>query len=191
MTQGITLRQATSGEILNGSALLPFLRWNPATDLWEPGAGGATASVAQQALETFAGTIVAAGNTTTTANGPVHLATDVAGATPFPAGALLDLEWLAQVGADGAGLVFATMVLEISIDGGATWNPLGAKTARATFTGVGVNNPIQALVMRDTFDLSGAPSFALRAVLGNNDVSAVAGASFDDPCVKWAYVSPA
>src|SRR5512135_1485494 len=47
---GIVLRQATSGEILEGSALLPFLKWNPATKLWEPGAGGADAAALANTL---------------------------------------------------------------------------------------------------------------------------------------------
>jgi hypothetical protein len=186
---GITLRQATSGEILEGSALLPFLRWNAATGLWEPGLGGATSSAAQQALETFADTIVAPAGTTTTADGPVHTATDVAGVAVFDAGALLDLEWLSIVSGDGAGDVKLTFSLEISTDGGAVWAPLPV-TAIDWFTASALNLPTTSCVQRTTFDLSGLPSFALRGVF-ENDAAAVAGASMSKPRVKWAYVSPA
>jgi hypothetical protein len=190
MAQGITLRQATSGEILEGSALLPFLRWNAATSLWEPGAGGATVLSAQQALETFGSETVADGGTTTSADGPVHLATDVCGQTPFPAGASLDLEWLSHVSSNAAGDVYALMTLEASTDGGAVWAPL-TPDARATFTAAGLNNPVTVAVMRTTLDLSGLPSFALRAVFDNSDVSATSPAVFGEPRVKWSYVSPA
>lgn len=190
MGQGITLRQATSGEILEGSALLPFLRWNPATNLWEAGAGGATASAAQQAVETVGSEIVPALGTTTSADGPLHTALAVAGVAAFPAGAGLIVEWITKVAATGAGDVFGTMDVEISVDGGTVWTSLGL-IGRSTFTAPGLNNPITNIVEYFQVDLSGLPSFRLRAVFGNADVGATVSASFGEPRIKWSYLSPA
>jgi hypothetical protein len=143
------------------------------------------------ALELFSSEIVAAGATTTGADGPVHTAADLlgAGVAAFPAGATLALEWISKVAATGAGDVFATLELELSTDGGATWNPL-TLTGRSTFTAPGLNNPITNLVELDEFDLSGLPSFAIRPVYGNADVSATVSASFGEPRVRWQYIAP-
>jgi hypothetical protein len=146
---------------------------------------------ALSALELFGAEIVAAGDTTTGADGPVHTAAALlgTGVAVFPAGSKLALEWISKVAATGAGDVFATLELELSTDGGTVWTPL-TLTGRSTFTAPGLNNPITNLVELDEFDLSGLPSFAIRPVFGNADVSATVSASFGEARVRWSYVAP-
>lgn len=140
------------------------------------------------AVESLGTTIVAPGGATTSADGPEHTALAVTGQATFPAGSKLVCNLTSGIAGDGAGLVDATLTLEVSLDGGTTFVPQ-VEVARGRFTSAGANDPLATMATALEVDLSGAPSFALRGIRAN-DAGAAASADFNSAVVAWAY-SPA
>lgn len=182
---GIRIKEAPSGKEIVGTVDGQILVWNNATQRWDVGSavGGSA-----MALEDFGSTIVPPNTTTASADGTVHTALATIGAAAFPAGSKLEVEFMSTLSGDGAGKVEATLELEVSLDGGATWNPV-SDDAVGWFDSVALNDPVSSIVQRDSIDLSGAPSFALR-FQRINGATAVAGASFSNHKVFWAYNAP-
>jgi len=161
---GFILRQPTSGEIIEGTALLPFLKWNSTTELWElapepAGGGGAftdSGSIGVATLDPGTPTIL------TLANAPAaFVGLAVAG--------FIGLTFTNGVGTDL--LVNGAVTVEVSLDSGVTYNSIGDPPGYTSFNPTAAPQQQVFLEIPFVFRTGAGPATGnvlVRATFGDN-----------------------